>query len=163
MDDIIWGRMSSDVAVEKIIDFYEKYKPLYHWAERGHITKSIGPFLRKRMLERGTFASLNEIVPVHDKMTRAQSMQARMHMGKIYMPTFVPWFAEAKHELAVFPHGSHDDFCDTLALIGLGLAIMTRASAPVQIKKGPEPMTLGWIKNSARLRAKENANRNGGW
>lgn len=163
MDDVVWGRMSSDVAVEKLIDFYAKYKPLYHWAERGHISKSIGPFLRKRMLERSTFATLSELVPTHDKMTRAQSIQARMHMGKIYIPTFIPWFAEAKHEMTVFPHGSHDDFCDALAYLGLGLSIVTAAAPPAKARKAEEAMTLGWIKKQTRAQERALAVKNGGW
>ena len=57
MEDIVWARLPTDVVVERMIDLMAKYKPLHWWAERGHISKSIGPFLRKRMLERSTYCS----------------------------------------------------------------------------------------------------------
>ena len=34
----------------------ERYSPIFWWAEKGHISRSIGPFLRKRMMEPWTEA-----------------------------------------------------------------------------------------------------------
>ena len=53
MPDLVWGRYPTDQIVERMIDLMDAHKPLHWWAERGHISRSIGPFLRKRMLERG--------------------------------------------------------------------------------------------------------------
>ena len=55
----------------------EKYKPQFWWAEKGAIEKSIGPFLRKRMLEKRVFCVMDPIAPANDKEQRAQSIQAR--------------------------------------------------------------------------------------
>ena len=163
MDDVVWGRYSTDIVVEKMIDLMAKYRPLYWWAERGHISKSIGPFLRKRMLERGTFCTVDEIVPVMDKMSRAQSMQARIAMGKVYFPSYAPWYQEARDQLLKFPHAAHDDLVDAMAYIGLGLAKQVRARPIKAVNKGPQAYTLGWIKKQTRDAEKERQARHGGW
>lgn len=164
MEDLVWGRYPTDFVVERMVDLMKKYKIMMWTAERGHISKSIGPFLRKRMMERSTFAAITEQVPVHDKQTRAQAIQGRMHMGKIHFPSFAPWWGAARDELAKFPFGVHDDLCDTLGWIGMGLAAHYRKAPPKP--KPPETVvgTLGWIKEQSKRDAKERReNANGGW
>src|SRR6185436_12188144 len=73
LPDVVWGRYPTDQIVERIIDIMDLHRPLFWWAERGQITKSIGPFLRKRMLERSVFCSVYEMTPIADKVSRAQS------------------------------------------------------------------------------------------
>jgi len=163
MDDVVWGRYATDVIVEKMIDLAAKYKPLYWWAERGHISKSIGPFLNKRRMERNVFFTLDEIVPVMDKMSRAQSMRARVSMGKVYFPSYAPWYQEARDQLLKFPHGAHDDLVDAMSYIGLGLAKQVGARPARVAPKGPQAYTLGWIKKQTRDAEKERQARHGGW
>jgi hypothetical protein len=163
MDDIQWGRWDTDVVVEKMIDMMAKYKPIMWFAERGHISKSIGPFLRKRMLERGVFCGIDEIVPVLDKMSRAQSIRGRISMGKVYAPSFAPWFIEFKDQLLKFPYGANDDAVDALAYIGLGIDIQHGARVAKKKDTGPAEYTLGWVKNQTRIQERERRFRNGGW
>ena len=146
MPDIIWGRYTTDYVVEQMISLMSKFKPLFWWAEKGHISKSIGPFLRKRMLERSVFCPILEVTPTHDKKTRAQAINGRMAQRMVYFPSFAPWWGEARDQLLKFPFGSHDDFVDMLAWLGLGLGLQ---HIPVRKKprdEGPKVGTLGWIK-----------------
>jgi predicted phage terminase large subunit-like protein len=161
MPDMIWGRMPSDMAVERMIDLMGKYKPMLWGAERGQITKSIGPFLRKRMLERRIFCGIDEITPTTDKQQRAQAIHARIAMGKVHFPGFSRWWADANDQLLKFPNGTHDDFVDTLSLIGLMLSKMVPARKGVKKDDGPPRLTLGWIKEQTRRAERENANE--GW
>jgi predicted phage terminase large subunit-like protein len=164
MPDCVWGRYPTDQIVERMIDLMAQYKPLHWWAERGHITKSIGPFLRKRMLERGIFCAVFEITPMTDKQARAQSIMARIAMGKVFWPRHATWWMNAQRELLQFPHGARDDLVDAISYIGLGLTYQV----PKERKKSPtkitRPGTLGWVK--AQAKAEEDRQRRsvrGGW
>lgn len=151
--DCWWERKTSDVVAEAMLELGSRWKPLAWWAERGHISKSIGPFLRRRMMEEGKYFALHEVVPVADKQTRAQAIQGRMAMGMVKFPAFAPWFGRAYQELVKFPAAKHDDFVDALAHIGRGLDRIVPASSvlpPGSGQTGPKPGTLAWVKQSAR-------------
>lgn len=147
LPDIIWGKFPTDEVVEKAIDLIAKRKPLTWWAERGHISQSIGPFLRKRMFERCTYTSIEEVTPAKDKQTRAQAIHGRMAMSMVRFPTWCTWWPEAERELLSFPTGAHDDFVDTLSWVGRGLESMI----PARVKKleqretRPKPFTGEWL------------------
>ena len=161
LPDVWWRREQTDTVVDAMLDMMQRHKPLVWWAERGHISKSIAPFLRKRMLEEQIFCAIDEVVPVKDKQTRAQSIQGRMSMGKVRFPGFAPWWAAARTQMLTFPSAKHDDFVDALAYIGLGLGRMTAATAPSRSKPAPEVGTIAWVKQRAafdsRLKAIQKA------
>ena len=69
-----------------MIDLMRKYKPQFWWAEGGSITKSIGPFLRRRMVEKQVFCAIDPITPAADKQQRAQAIQARTSMKMVHFP-----------------------------------------------------------------------------
>ena len=162
--DAAWRQMPADKAVDAMLGIIMRFKPLHWWAERSQISKSIGPFLRKRMLETKTFASIIEVVPLADKQTRAQSIQARMAMHKVHFPEHAAWWPMARDELMRFPNGQHDDFVDALALIGLGLQQLV----PLRMMGAPKKnkfMTFGWIReqqDAIRRMARVNFGA-GGW
>lgn len=135
MPDMVWMRLDSNAAVEGMLVLMKKYKPQFWWAEAGAITKSIGPFLRKRMAEKGVFCAMDPISPASDKQQRAQAIQARTSMRMVHFPTFTRWWPDAQDQILKFPHGSKDDLVDALSLIGLGLAKM---HGRVRIRQ-PEP------------------------
>ena len=103
------------------MELMKKHKPSIWWAERGHISKAIGPFLKKRMFETRTHCRIEEVTPVANKVQRSQSMIGRMAMKKVYFPKVSSWGIRAVDELLKFPNARHDDFVDTLSWIGMGL------------------------------------------
>ena len=119
--DAVWERKAADDIVEAAIGAMRDHNPLIVWGEKGQISKSIGPFLRKRMQELGIYAYIEEETPTVDKQVRSRSIRARMSMGKVFFPKNAHWFSAAKTEMLKFPNGRHDDFVDALAWIGLGL------------------------------------------
>lgn len=160
--DCWWERKPTDVAVEAMLDIARARKPLLWWAERGHISKSIGPFLYKRMQETGTWVNIREVTPVADKQTRAQAIAARAAMGKVYFPKDAFWTEKAINEMLAFPNGLHDDFVDCLAYIGLGLQSQVPASAPVRQEGPPKYGTLAWVKYTEKWQNKQRAARAAG-
>lgn len=157
--DCIWQRMPADEAVDKMLSMAGTgQKPLLWWAERGHISKSLGPFLRKRMQETGTYINLVEVTPAQDKETRAQSIAGRVAMGKVYFPKVSWWTEKAVNEMLAFPNGTRDDFVDALAYIGLGLGHQFGPST-VAVKPRPREGTFQWLRDSDKAweRAKRGA------
>lgn len=123
LPDLIWAQLDAEDQVSSMMELMTTYRPLVWWAEKGHISQSIGPFLRKRMQEEKVYVTISERTPVKDKQTRAQPIQGRMSMGKVFLPMYAPWYANAVEQLLNFPNGAHDDFCvvgDTQVSMGDG-------------------------------------------
>lgn len=125
LPDTFLGRVDTFNAVEKMLGVMRERQPIIWWAEKSHISRSIGPFLRKRMNETSTYVTIHELSPAReDKITRAQAIHGRMSMRKVFFPSYAPWWMEARDQLLKFPNGQHDDFVDALAYLGLGLSLM---------------------------------------
>lgn len=149
--DCWWRKARTGEVVEAMLQMAgDGESPLVWWAEKGHISQSIGPFLRKRMEETSTFVNVVEVPPIGDKEQRAQSIAARMAMGYVHFPRDKPWVTPAVEQLMSFPNGKHDDFVDTLAYIGMGLRNMVPGSPSKGSKKPPRFGTLNWVKEAQR-------------
>lgn len=152
LPDVWWRRANSEATVEAMLGIMKHRKPMFWWAEKGHISQSIGPFLRTRMLVEGVHCAIDEKTPVKDKMTRAQSIQGLMAMGKVHFPRFAPWWEEAKKQMLGFPSVKNDDFVDALAWMGLGVSTMI---APSCAKKKPQeesrPGSMEWVLRRTKL------------
>jgi predicted phage terminase large subunit-like protein len=153
LPDVWWRREQTDKVVDAMLSMMKRHKPIFWWAENGHISKAIGPFLRKRMVEEQIFCSIIEMTPVKDKMTRAQSIQAMASLHRVRFPGFAPWWSQAEQELLKFPAARHDDFVDALAWIGLGLNLQHNASAAIKPKEHIQTGTLAWVKQQTRADA----------
>lgn len=142
MPEIVWKKLDAQSAVEEMINIIKLHNPIFWYAERGHITRAIGPFLEKRMMEESVYCPIIEDHPVGDKVQRAQSGRARCAQGKIRFPKWVPWWARAKSEMLKFPNGRFDDFVDCVSMIGMK---MNTHSGPGSViaKKEFAPGTFG--------------------
>lgn len=155
LPDVFWTRANSLEQVEAMLDLGRRRKPVFWWAEKGHISMSLGPFLQKRMFEQRTFLPIEEIHSAKDKPTRAQSIRGRMAQRAVHFPAYASWWPEAKHELLSFPVGTHDDFVDALSEIGQGLDRM-RGQQP-QVVAQEETLdsfipTVRWLKASNKAK-----------
>ena len=163
--DVVWKKMATDTAVEAMLQMARgNMRPLIWWAESGHISKSIGPFLRKRMLETKTYINISEMTPSVDKEQRAQSIAARVAMGKVYFPKTSFWTEKAVDELLAFPNGIHDDFVDALAYIGLGLNSQFGPRKAGNTNNKPKPGSFAAMKaHERRLEQQKRAAAQGGF
>lgn len=119
----VWReRVSSDVAVETMIEMAEDYDPLFWAIDNDIITKSLGPFIDQRMQEREIFVPIEGFVlGRNDKRFRAQSFRARAGLGKVYLPRNAAeneWIGPYLRELLAFDNGRYDDQVDASGLLG---------------------------------------------
>lgn len=135
MPHIVWKRLDAQEAVEEMIGVMKQHNPVFWYAEKGHITKAIGPFLQKRMMEEEVYTPIIEDHPVGDKIQRAQSGRARAAQGKIRFPRQAPWWPRAKSELLKFPNARFDDFVDVVSTIGMKIGMHTGPGQVIQKSK----------------------------
>ena len=155
LPDLVWERMQTDRTVEEIIQMMKNRRPFYWWMESEMISKSFGPFLRKRMIEENVYIPIDEVTVSKDKMTRARAIQGRLSMQKVRFPRFAPWWQDARTQLLKFPTGSNDDFVDFLSHIGLGLVKQFTPSTQTS-KNETNVVRVGspqWIVRQSALRA----------
>lgn len=161
LEDSSIVKASADQLVERIVNLCGKHGVSVCFGEKGHISKSIGPFLRERMRETQTHVPLIELQPVGDKVTRAQSLLGRLATGRILFPKRAAWFLQAKDELLRFPRGAHDDVVDALSLISFHQSYLRRGSTDkprvedASQALGENPFTLDAIKKSHRQRLRQ--------
>jgi predicted phage terminase large subunit-like protein len=128
LPDAFWERAAPDEVVRAAVELAKRRRPLIWGAEKGHISKSIGPFWRAALLAAGVHLRIEEITPTKDKRTRAQGIAGRMAMGLVRFPAFAHWWPAARAELLRFPVGEHDDFVDALAHMGF---LLDKMAAPL--------------------------------
>jgi len=125
----LWRKQSaSDRWVESFCDLVQKWRPIGWAEETGQIKASVGPFLRKRLMERQLYIARKQFPTRGDKAVRCQAIRGRMAQCGLFVPVNAPWFASLKAELMVFPNGRNDDQADALGLIGQILDLMVPMS-----------------------------------
>ena len=124
------GQTESNIWVDQFLAMMKQHKPLIWAEEQGQIIKSLGPFIDKRMREQRIYGRREQFTSIADKATRCRSFQARMAMGKVYMPRNAPWVSDLVTEMLSFPAGRNDDQVDVLGLFGRILDDMARGVMP---------------------------------
>lgn len=164
LTDCVWERWSSDLIVEAMIEMARRLQPIVWGAENGHISKAIGPFLYKRMEETGVYIPIREMTPVQNKEQRAQSIIARVAMGKVYLPKRAAWTERAIDELLKFPGGRNDDFVDALSWYGIMLRSMFAPGPSQAERRQQEPKTgsYAWMKSMQKRQERDEDRRAGG-
>lgn len=153
LPDIFWQRANSEEQVNAMLYYNKRYKPIYWRAEKGHISMSFGPFLRRRMREERNYLNLHEVVAKRDKPTRARSFQGLTANRRIFFPKFATWWGDAEHQLLAFPHSNEDDFVDAMAHLGNEIDNMTNPEEYVSIDEDfsiEQVLTFADVKNAQR-------------
>ena len=118
--NVIRERLDGLAIVDTMLMLQKVYDPIAFGIEDTQITKSIGPFLNRAMIEQNIFINLMPIKPHKtDKITRARSIQARMRAGGLRFDKNADWYQTFEDELMRFPRDKHDDQVDAMSYLGL--------------------------------------------
>jgi predicted phage terminase large subunit-like protein len=147
-----WDSMQ---IVDNLISTQKNHHPVLFGLEVENIERTIGPFLKTRMLEEKVFLNIVEIKPTEDKIARARSIQGRAQQGFVMLPENGPnqpaWLADFEYELTHFPRAKTKDQVDSLSIIGIMIDQYVSLYQPPKKKK---------LLADAHIDAMERPNRN---
>jgi len=130
--DLWRSRCSILAGVEQTIQMMRQYKPVRCFVEKTGLSRAFGPLLDRRKQEERVYCVVDpvSVLGLGGKASpdRVGSIAGAMEMGKVRVPEGARWLGELEYELSRFPSGEHDDQVDALALIGLQLRSLRRAS-----------------------------------
>lgn len=114
--DVLRFRSDDGIEIiESILDYQQQWGAQLLGFEDGQIWKALTAQFKKRCEERKIYPTYELLVPLTDKMVRANPLKGRMQMGKVYFPKNASWFPTLQQEMLRFPAGKHDDQVDSLA------------------------------------------------
>lgn len=131
---LVRDRIDSKEVVDTILRLHDRYKFSILLIGKGSYEKSIGPFLKERMAQRGIFFHIEAIPETTDKRQRAQGIRARMRSGGCKFDKQRNWYPDLEQELLEFDRGTHDDQVDMLSLFGMYLDKMMTAPTHKEIE-----------------------------
>lgn len=148
---LYWKREDTGKVVRAWLAMNKDIEAMIWWAEKGHISKSLGPFMRDIMQEQSNFLRIEEVTPSKAKDVRARSFQGLCEFGRVRFPKFAPWWPKAEDCLLTFPGGTEDDIVDMLAHLGAGINRMVGPSITKVKERDPSYNTA----NGFSIRAKD--------
>ena len=133
--NVIRDRMDGLQIVNTMLTLQRIYDPYAFGIEDTQITKAVGPFLNRAMIENNTFINVVPLKPHKtDKLTRARSIQARMRAGAVKFDKSSEWYQTLEDELLRFPRDRHDDQVDSMAYLGLMIDRIIEAPTKEEIE-----------------------------
>lgn len=132
--EVLKERMDSLETINTILQLNKKYDFNFCVFEKGAISHSILPMLNMKMHEENNYVTIYDLTPTQDKMTRAQSIRARMRAGAVKFDKAADWYIDLEQECMRFPRDAHDDQVDTLSLLGQALDKFVEAPTKEEIE-----------------------------
>lgn len=89
-----------------------------------------------------------------DKITRSQDAATLSTQGQLLLLEGAPWEPDARHEMLVFPNGTHDDIVDTISYAGIEFN-KARQTEPKEPPVKPIPTAAQKIAAQIKARQKQ--------
>ena len=146
--DVRFGRWDSDEIIDALITVQKRYQPDIFTFETEKIDKALGPFLDRQMLKERAFININRETPTKSKVSRAKSIQGMMKSGSVRFNKSADWYSAVEAQLMSVtpsgPKGSHDDFFDAFAYIGLSVHKYTAGKTIEEIEEDDYDNEFGY-------------------
>ena len=134
--NVIRDRMDGLTIVETMLQLQKIYDPECFGIEEMQVSKALGPFLNRAMLESGVFMNIVMLKPHRtDKISRARTIQARMRACGVKFDKGSDWYEQLEDELLNFPRSKHDDQVDALSYLGILLDKMVEGRTKEEIEQ----------------------------
>ena len=121
--DVRTGRWDSEIIIDELIAVQKAWNPVVFTFETEKIDKALGPFLERRMREERTYLNIVKMAPTKSKTMRGRTIQGMTKTRSVRFDKEASWYPELEGQLLTIsdsgPRGSHDDFFDAFAYIGL--------------------------------------------
>lgn len=116
-----------------------KWKPMVWFPENDNNWKSVENFVKIAMRQNGIHTRIEPLALVGqgNKEAKAQSMDAAIRQGLVYLPKDWSLETEFKTELASFPVGKHDDMVDAHSNFFRAQRLHSHLIKPPRVKEGP--------------------------
>jgi len=142
LDVLRFRSADGNMIVDTMLDYYEQWctkdvGSSLLGVEDGQIWKTLKSQFTKRCEERRMYPAYETLVPLTDKMVRANPLKGRMQLGKVYYPKEASWFPTYQRELLRFPAGKHDDCFSDDTMVDCPLRAVRMGS----LKDGDEVLT----------------------
>jgi len=129
-------RLSGDEIVDVLMTLQRLYDPVAVGIEDTQISKALGPYLNRAMMESGVYMNVAMLKPHRqDKMQRARSIQARMRAGMVKFDKNADWWLTFEDECMSFPRARHDDTVDALAYQGILIDSMSEGMTEEELEE----------------------------
>lgn len=113
-------RLNGDDIVSTLMALQKVYNPVAVGIEDTQISKALGPYINRTMMETGNYMNIVPLKPHRmDKIMRARAIQARMRAGGVKFDTSADWYPAFLDECMTFPRARHDDCVDALSYQGI--------------------------------------------
>lgn len=131
------GRWDSEQIIEELISVQRAWSPEVFTFETEKIDKALGPFLERRQRETGVYLNIVKKTPTKSKTARGRSIQGMTKSRSVKFDKKASWYPELEGQLLTIsesgPRGTHDDYFDAFAYIGLTVSEYYEASSPQEI------------------------------
>ena len=107
-------RLSGTQIVPALVEVWKTYSPQFLCVESEFVGKFVQDQLKAANVCVKSFSARGH----GDKETRAVAAEIRLEAGSVWFPS-KPWVADLEREILSFPHGSHDDQVDSLAMAAI--------------------------------------------
>lgn len=133
---VIRERLMGDEIVDMLMSLQKIYNPLAIGIEDTQISKALGPYINRAMLETGNYMTIIPLKPHRqDKIMRARSIQARMRVGGVKFDKTADWWEMFEDECMTFPRAKHDDCVDALSYQGILIDMMSEGRSTSEIEE----------------------------
>lgn len=153
------------LIISNWLQLHAEYKFLKFIAEKGHISKCLGPFMQDAMREEDLWMCIEEVTPSRDKGVRARVFQGLAEQQRIHFPSWVDWYPRVRSQLLHFTGSgddAEDDFVDKMAHLCNHIDQLGKGARPPQtevnqfevVNRLQQPITFKMLKDRAAVKAR---------